>query len=51
MKICLFKLSLTTDNSAEVKDLFVNQLKKDFSGLKNINLDILTKSSSNSINT
>jgi len=41
------EISLSAENSAEVKDLLVNQLKNDFSGIKNINLDILTKSSSN----
>ena len=41
------EISLSADNSADVKDLIANQLKNDFRGLKNINLDILTKSSSN----
>jgi ATP-binding protein involved in chromosome partitioning len=33
-----------TNNSEEIKNLIVNQLKKDFNGLKNVNLNILTKS-------
>lgn len=33
-------------NSEEIKNLIVNQLKKDFNELKNINLNILTKSAS-----
>lgn len=32
------------NNSDEIKNLIVNQLKKDFNGLKNVNLNILTKS-------
>jgi ATP-binding protein involved in chromosome partitioning len=32
------------NNSEEIKNLIVNQLKKDFNGLKNVNLNILTKS-------
>jgi len=35
-----------TNNSEEIKNLIVNQLKKDFNELKNINLNILTKSAS-----
>ncbi|RPI65258.1 MAG: iron-sulfur cluster carrier protein ApbC [Ignavibacteriales bacterium] len=34
------------NNSEEIKNLIVNQLKKDFNELKNINLNILTKSAS-----
>jgi len=40
------EISLSANNSEEIKGLIINQLKKDFSGLKSINLNILTKSSS-----
>ena len=40
------EISLSTTNSEEAKGLIVNQLKKDFDGLKNINLNIIQKSSS-----
>jgi ATP-binding protein involved in chromosome partitioning len=40
------EIALSTTNSEEVKNLIVNQLKKDFTGIKNINLNIITKSSS-----
>ena len=41
----LLEISLA-NNSEEIKNLIVNQLKKDFNGLKNVNLNILTKSAS-----
>lgn len=40
------EISLNASSSEELKSLIINQLKKDFDGLKNINLNILTKSSS-----
>jgi ATP-binding protein involved in chromosome partitioning len=40
------EISLSTTNSEEAKGLIVNQLKKDFDGLKNISLNIIQKSSS-----
>jgi len=40
------EIALSTTNSEDVRSLIVNQLKKDFAELKNINLNILTKSSS-----
>ena len=44
--ILSLELSLITDNSHEVKELIMDQLKKDFMDLKNINLSIQTKVSS-----
>jgi ATP-binding protein involved in chromosome partitioning len=40
----LLEISLSSNNTEEVKSLIVNQLKKDFNKLKNINLSIVTKS-------
>ena len=40
------EISISTTNSEEAKGLIVNQLKKDFTGIKNINLNIIQKSSS-----
>mgnify|MGYP003428752196 FL=1 len=40
------EISISTTNSEEAKGLIVNQLKKDFIGIKNINLNIIQKSSS-----
>ena len=40
------EISLSTTNSEDAKGLIANQLKKDFDGLKNINLNIIQKSSS-----
>jgi len=38
------EISLSANNSEEIKNLIVNQLKKDFNGIKNVNLNILAKS-------
>jgi ATP-binding protein involved in chromosome partitioning len=40
------EISLNTNNSDEIKDLIIDQLKKDFKGLKNVTLNILAKSTS-----
>ena len=40
------EISISTTNSEEAKGLIVNQLKKDFTGIKNIDLNIIQKSSS-----
>lgn len=40
------EISLSANNSEEIKNLIVNQLKKDFNGIKNVNLNILAKSAS-----
>ncbi len=40
------EISLSANNSEEIKNLIVNQLKKDFNGIKNVNLNILAKSTS-----
>ena len=45
-KTLSIEISLNTDASNEVKDLMINQLKKDFNELNKINLIIQTKSSS-----
>ncbi len=40
------EISLSANNSEEIKGLITDQLKKDFNGIKNINLSILSKSTS-----
>jgi len=40
------EISISTTNYEEAKSLILNQLKKDFTGIKNINLNISQKSSS-----
>lgn len=42
----LLEISLSSNDTEEVKSLIVNQLKKDFNELKNVNLSIVTKSPS-----
>lgn len=40
------EISMNTNYSDEIKDLLINQLKKDFKDLKNVTLNILAKSTS-----